>query len=187
MKVLLAVDESECAEAAAQLASKQIRPEQAEVLVVHVMYPVVDTAEHQKQVRCSYDITDRAAQVMNRAGFKTETDVIIVGEGDIREAILERAGKWHADLIVLGSHGSKGVRHFLLGSVSEYVTRHALCSVLVVRPCAALKYRAKENATAGESSHRKNADRTKVDHAEQDKGNVYGNSIKNANSPYQYR
>lgn len=147
MNVLLAVDKSECSEAAAQLVSGQIRPEGAEVLVVHVMYPIVDVAAHQEQVRRSYDIVSYVAQVMNRAGFKTETDVIIVSEGDIQEAILEQAENCHADLIVLGSHGSKGVRHFLLGSVSEYVARHARCSVLIVRPCSRPKDRTKESTT----------------------------------------
>lgn len=133
MRILLAVDESEYSEAAAELAAAQIRPEGAEVLIVHIMYPVVDIAEHQEQLSRSHCIVHRAAQVMSRAGFATETDVITVSEGDIREAILELAAKWHADLIVLGSHGSKRVRHFLLGSVSENIARHAACSVLIVR------------------------------------------------------
>ncbi|MGI0084428.1 MAG: universal stress protein [Nitrososphaerales archaeon] len=134
MRILLAVDESEYSEAAAELAAAQIRPEGAEVLIVHIMYPMVDMAEHRKQLSRSHEIVERTAQVMNRAGFATETDIIIVDEGDIRDAILQLATKWHADLIVLGAHGSKGVRHFLLGNVSENVARHAACSVLIVRP-----------------------------------------------------
>ena len=37
----------------------------------------------------------------------------------------------HCDLVVLGSHGRRGIRRFLLGSVAENVVRHAPCSVLV--------------------------------------------------------
>jgi nucleotide-binding universal stress UspA family protein len=47
--------------------------------------------------------------------------------------ILDTAAKWHADLIVIGSHGRKGLDRFLLGSVSEAVARHAPCSVQIVR------------------------------------------------------
>jgi nucleotide-binding universal stress UspA family protein len=47
--------------------------------------------------------------------------------------ILDDAEKWPADLIVLGSHGLKGLNRFLLGSVSDAVSRHAACSVQVVR------------------------------------------------------
>ncbi len=36
------------------------------------------------------------------------------------------------DLVVMGSHGRRGVRRFLLGSVAEVTVRHAACSVLVV-------------------------------------------------------
>jgi nucleotide-binding universal stress UspA family protein len=54
-------------------------------------------------------------------------------ENEVRTAILAVAEDYSADLIVLGSHGEKGLRKFLLGSVAEYVARHAHCSVLVVR------------------------------------------------------
>ena len=46
--------------------------------------------------------------------------------------ILEEVKNWSADLVVLGSHGSKGLTRFLLGSVSETIVRHAPCSVEVV-------------------------------------------------------
>jgi nucleotide-binding universal stress UspA family protein len=41
--------------------------------------------------------------------------------------------KWKADLIVMASHGRRGFKKFLLGSVAESVARHARCSVLIVR------------------------------------------------------
>ena len=57
--------------------------------------------------------------------------------GDAKSRILDVAEEWHADLIVLGSHGRKGVNRFLMGSVSEAVARHACCSVEIVRVCPA--------------------------------------------------
>jgi len=56
-----------------------------------------------------------------------------VEEGDPKSKILDTARDWDADLIVLGSHGRKGLQHFLMGSVSEAVARHAECSVEIVR------------------------------------------------------
>jgi nucleotide-binding universal stress UspA family protein len=56
-----------------------------------------------------------------------------VEQGDTKSRIVDYAANWHADLIVLGSHGWKGLGRFLMGSVSEAVTRHARCSVEVVR------------------------------------------------------
>jgi nucleotide-binding universal stress UspA family protein len=46
--------------------------------------------------------------------------------------IVEAAHRTHASLVVIGSRGQTGVA--ALGSVSERVTHHAECSVLVVRP-----------------------------------------------------
>jgi len=56
-----------------------------------------------------------------------------VSEGDPREEILTTAEEWKADLIVLGARGLGAFKGFLLGSVSQAVTRHAHCPVLVVK------------------------------------------------------
>ncbi len=50
-----------------------------------------------------------------------------------REALWERAEAIGADLIAVGSHGRRGLRRFLIGSVAEATVRHAGCSVLVAR------------------------------------------------------
>ncbi len=52
--------------------------------------------------------------------------------GDPPQVICNVAKSWGADLIVVGSHGRKGLGELLLGSVSNYVMHHALSSVLVV-------------------------------------------------------
>lgn len=49
------------------------------------------------------------------------------------QVIVELADAIPADLIVVGSHGLRGLRRALLGSAAEAVVRHAPCSVLVVR------------------------------------------------------
>jgi nucleotide-binding universal stress UspA family protein len=46
---------------------------------------------------------------------------------------VDLAKEWKADLIVLGSHGRRGMDRILMGSVSENVAIHAHCSVEVVR------------------------------------------------------
>ncbi len=47
--------------------------------------------------------------------------------------IVERAARHEAGVVVLGTHGRRGLRHFLLGSVAEAVVREAASAVLVVR------------------------------------------------------
>ena len=49
------------------------------------------------------------------------------------EALVEAAKRWSADLIVLGTHGRRGLQHLVLGSVAEGVVRLAPVPVLLVR------------------------------------------------------
>jgi nucleotide-binding universal stress UspA family protein len=52
------------------------------------------------------------------------------------EQLLAQASESRAALIVVGTHGRRGLEHLLLGSVAEEVTRQATCSVLVARSAA---------------------------------------------------
>jgi nucleotide-binding universal stress UspA family protein len=70
-----------------------------------------------------------AEKVLTSAGL---TAIGVVLSGNVKEVILEEARKWDADLIVVGSHGRRGFKRFLLGSVSEAVVMNAHCSVVVV-------------------------------------------------------
>lgn len=56
-----------------------------------------------------------------------------VAVGTPAEEILRVASEEKVDLIVMGTHGRTGLRHLLLGSVGEEVTRHAPCPVFTVR------------------------------------------------------
>ena len=53
--------------------------------------------------------------------------------GDARVVIEQAALKLDAELIVMGSHGRRGLKRMLLGSVAESVVRSATCPVLLVR------------------------------------------------------
>lgn len=52
------------------------------------------------------------------------------------EVILREAEEWHADLIVVGSHGRSGFDRVVMGSVSEAIALHAKCSVEIIRNAA---------------------------------------------------
>ncbi len=56
-----------------------------------------------------------------------------VEPGDARDTILKVAKSLEPDLLVMGSHGRRGVSRFVLGSVAEHVLRRANCPVLIVR------------------------------------------------------
>ena len=71
-------------------------------------------------------LTEEATQ----AGVKTEFKQTLGYPG---RNICEEAQTWSAELILVGSRGLTGVQEMFLGSVSNYVTHHAPCSVLIVR------------------------------------------------------
>ena len=66
-------------------------------------------------------------------GLQVECVLIAEGPGRVFEHVVEHARISHADLIVLGSHGRRGVKRVLLGSDAEQIIRHAPVPVLVVR------------------------------------------------------
>lgn len=64
-------------------------------------------------------------------GFPAES---VVTRGDVPEEIVKVAEEKGADLIVMGTHGRKGLEKVLLGSVAERVIKTASCPVMTVNP-----------------------------------------------------
>ena len=73
-----------------------------------------------------------AEEIIKQAGLYA-SETILLPVTSAKELILHEAEKWDADLIVLGSHGRRGFKRLLIGSVSEAVAMHARCSVEVIR------------------------------------------------------
>jgi nucleotide-binding universal stress UspA family protein len=68
-----------------------------------------------------------------RRGAGVPMGQILLKTGDARDSIEQAARELGADLIVMGTHGRRGVARALLGSVAETVVRSAPCPVLTVR------------------------------------------------------
>lgn len=128
-KVLLATDGSQTSDQAARAVAARPWPEGSEFRVISVEEPWAIKSSRVKQKESQEAVTD-AEQVLASAGLRATGNVL---SGKPVEAILEEAQKWTADLIVVGSHGRRGFKRFLLGSVSEAVAMNAPCSVVVVR------------------------------------------------------
>lgn len=138
VKILLAVDHSAYSEAAVRAAIAQIRPEAAEVAVLHVVELALADFESREtfdRIRSSRfadarGLVERFAAELNAAGYSAKP---VVEEGVAKEGILNFAERWKPDVIFVGSHGHRAFRRLTLGSVSEAVARHAACSVEIVR------------------------------------------------------
>jgi nucleotide-binding universal stress UspA family protein len=150
MKILVATDGSECSARAVRSAAHQTWPAETVFKVLSVeelvavgnqmdasslsaVYPasLIEELIAEAQNRATSAIDDAKA-ILQAAGRKPlEDGTAIIGEP--RATILDTAKSWGADLIILGSHGRRGLDRFLLGSVSEAVAVHASCSVQVIR------------------------------------------------------
>lgn len=86
--------------------------------------------EHKAQGRSALS---RFASQATAAGVATTFAQVTGNPG---WTICDRAKTEQADLIIVGSHGRRGLSEILIGSVSNYVTHHAPCSVLVVHASA---------------------------------------------------
>ena len=144
MKILLAIDDSDYSREATRALTAQFRTQESEVRVLSVVEPIsvyisadafphftpqaLEIEEERKQQ--ASELVTQVARDLRAAGFKADG---MVDFGDPKGKIIENATDWSADLIVVGSHGWKGLNRFLLGSVSEAVARHAHCSVEIVR------------------------------------------------------
>lgn len=141
MKVLMAVDDSGFAEDLLRAVVVGIRHENTEVMVLHVLQPVEPVPppemaqgyapELEDEKQPARTLVERIAGELRGVELTAQTEVLI---GDVTKTILDRAAEWRADLIMVGSHGQRSIRDFLLGSVAESVARRAGCSVAVVRP-----------------------------------------------------
>jgi universal stress protein A len=59
---------------------------------------------------------------------------LMTRSGDAAAGILQAAVDAGADVIVMATHGRKGLSHFFIGSVAEVVVRESTCPVLTIRP-----------------------------------------------------
>jgi nucleotide-binding universal stress UspA family protein len=143
MKILLAIDDSKFSQAAIKAVMTQARPRETEVRILHVIEPLPIYPDGQawgygseasqvleEQREEAKGLVARASQKLRDAGFTVTT---AIEEGNPKVVIIDSAMQWSSDLIVVGSHGRKGLDRFLMGSVSEAVARHARCSVQIVR------------------------------------------------------
>jgi nucleotide-binding universal stress UspA family protein len=153
MKVIIAIDGSECSLAALESVVDRPWPQDAEFLVLsvvepptpgyaewHTSYvPYLDEAQKELVKEVQELVTERVAFLRREFPHNSVEGKVI--EGNIRDAIVREATDWNADFIVLGSHGRRGFQKFLLGSVAEAVVSRAPCSVEIIRTPA---YRAEK-------------------------------------------
>ena len=89
--------------------------------------PVLDTLK--RTGRTTLAKLERSAR---RAGARPETKLVEDFSGRVANAIVDQAKRWRADVIVMGTHGRRGLNRVFLGSDAELVARYSPVPVLLV-------------------------------------------------------
>lgn len=76
---------------------------------------------------------EKAAALATKKGLRAEISIVPSRARHASDVILEEARKWRADLIVMGTHGRRGLNRLLLGSDAERVLRDTPVPLLLVR------------------------------------------------------
>jgi nucleotide-binding universal stress UspA family protein len=151
MKIMLATDGSEFSTAAAKAIANRPWPTGSEIKILSVEeLPNLENQMMASPLSAIYPASLleellESSRHHAKEAVETARKILVTGKvrilnskpapvGDPRVLILDHAKEWGADLIVLGSHGRRGLDRMLMGSVSQAVAMHAHYSVEVSRP-----------------------------------------------------
>jgi nucleotide-binding universal stress UspA family protein len=145
-KIICPIDFSKYAEAALQMALPIADSYKSEVHLLHIipkiyyydwnMTGMYNLLTDEMLEQAMQDASDKMNVIIHECKSKFPSIIFqhsIINRGDPADGILEIANESKADLIVMGSHGRKGWDRLLMGSVAEFVMRHAACQVLIYK------------------------------------------------------
>ncbi len=142
--VLVAIDYSATSGRAMAWAVDYAQRASCELHLVHVLdrsLHVGDLSPDSRGMQAELDGITMAARKELESMVHSEQAAASIGPikrhvaiGRPSHEIVSLAGRLQADLIVMGTHGRTGIRRAVIGSVAEYVVRHAPCTVVCVKP-----------------------------------------------------
>ena len=151
--ILICTDGSQLALDAARTSVAVLNPNEGDELIVAVAIEPADPA-------LAYDVSGIAGPLMSAEEFDELSqaqlnqgkqiarstaqelglpqDAVRVVQGTTGESLCELAAELKASAIIIGSRGNSGIKRAVLGSVSDFVVRHAPCPVLISGPATLL-------------------------------------------------
>jgi len=143
-RLLVALDNTATSKLALEHAAGIARLSGATVVLLHVLEsfrhvsgfesPKVYAEEVLPRMRAAgRELLDEAAAPLIEQGIEVETVLLEGSDERVAELIARRAEEAGVDLVILGTHGRRGVNRLLLGSDAEHVARIAPVPVMLVR------------------------------------------------------
>jgi nucleotide-binding universal stress UspA family protein len=139
-KILWTTDFSPASQASLPHALALARRYESKMFLAHVVvphpYPMVspEAAPYIEDLRRGS--STRLTALAEADELRSIPHEVLLGHGEVAEELNAMARDQQIDLLILATHGRRGLRHFLLGSVAEEVWRTAECPVLTVGPHA---------------------------------------------------
>jgi universal stress protein A len=137
-KILVPIDFSENSRRAVDAALEINKLASGKIMLLYVLEPLIIAfgealpgdlpTDQERLVAAEAEMEKLAASCRTSAAVET-----VVVEGTAWDVICDVADRKQADLIIIASHGYKGLKRFVLGSTTERVVRHSHCPVLVVK------------------------------------------------------
>lgn len=135
-KVLFATDFSENSDAARELATTLARDTGATLVIAHVVEPPPHSAD--------FGFGGQGAELVDSAQSNADLEKVLPTDprvscthrllhGSPVQEIVKCAEEENVDIVVIGSHGRRGLFRMLMGSVAEGVVRKASCPVLTIK------------------------------------------------------
>jgi nucleotide-binding universal stress UspA family protein len=141
--ILIAVDGSTASQRGLAEGVRLAKAIGGRVMLVHVVNALIleseiaSTAYYQALAEAfrkeGLEILEAAATVAREAGVPFEQKLIEKIGAHAWDEIIKAAKDWRAELIVLGTHGRRGLKRLVMGSDAELVLRHSPVPVLMVR------------------------------------------------------
>lgn len=140
--ILVGIDGSPQAREAFDKALAVAKRNNAKIVVAHIIenrlygnmvYSLTNADLIQQETDRSKEMLEEYQTYAKTKGCDTVETILAFGSPKVLMAE-ELPAKYNIDLIMVGQSGLSAVEKFVMGSVSDYVIRHAPCDVLVVRP-----------------------------------------------------
>lgn len=140
-KILMATDFSDASAPAWRRATEMAAEDRAELLVAHAytpphfgeLGPIAPRLYDECDEYLRSEVEKKLQLLINDAAKSGVAARPLVLAGNPEEAIVDAASEYKADLVIMGTHGRKGMSRFFLGSVASRVIATAPCAVLTVR------------------------------------------------------
>jgi len=142
-RILAPIDGSNTAARGLTEAIRLAKDQSAKLRVIHVVNELMMVSSYEGTIysgeliealrESGRNILSKAAEQVKAAGVQVETELLEAHGGHAGDVIVKDANQWNADIIVLGTHGRRGLGRLVMGSDAEQVLRQAKVPVLLVR------------------------------------------------------